>query len=67
MMAPSLSVMMAQGQSREEEVNLQAARMDPALPALMAVNLSVLRDVLAEVMTLTLLQGLTLSTKSSFD
>ena len=51
MMVPSLSVMMGQDQSRVEEVNLQAARMDPALPALMAVNLSDLRDALAEVMT----------------
>ena len=51
MMAPSLSVMMAQGLSRVEEVSLQAVRMGPAPPALMAVSLRDLRDALAEVMT----------------
>ena len=50
-MAPSQFVMMAQGQSRVEEVNLQAARMGPALPVLMAVSLRDLKDALAEVMT----------------
>ena len=51
MMAQGLSVMMALSQSRLEEVSLQAARMDPPPLALMAVNLSDLRDALAEVMT----------------
>jgi len=48
-MAPSQFVMMAQGQSRVEEV--QAARMGPTPPALMAVSLKNLRDALAKVMT----------------
>merc|ERR1712137_779660 len=48
MMAPSLCVLMARGQSREEEVSLQAVMTDPPPPALMAVNLSDLRDLRAE-------------------
>ena len=50
-MAPSLFVMMALSQSRLEEVSLQAAKMGPPPPALMAVSQRDLRDALAEVMT----------------
>ena len=50
MMAPDLSVLMARGQSRSEEVSLGAVRTGPSPPALTAVNLSDLNDHLeAEV------------------
>ena len=48
MMAPSLFVLTARGQSREEEVSLQAVMTDPPPPALMGVSLRGLRDPLAE-------------------
>merc|ERR1712137_1451379 len=57
MMAPSLSVLMARGQSREEEVSLQAVMTDPPPPALMEVSLSDLRDLPAEAEAVPVLRG----------
>jgi len=57
MMAPSLSVLMARGQSREEEVSLQAAMTDPPPPALTAVSLRDLRDLPAEAEAAPVLRG----------
>jgi len=57
MMAPSLSVLMARGQSRVEEVSLQAVMTDPPPPVLMAVSLSDLRDLPAEAEAAPALRG----------
>ena len=57
MMAPSLSVLTARGQSREEEVNLQAVMTDPPPPALMAVFPSDLRDLQVEAEAAAVLRG----------
>ena len=57
MMAPSQSVLTARGQSREEEVSLQAVMTDPPPPALMAVFPSDLRDLQAEAEAVPALRG----------
>ena len=57
MMAPSLSVLTARGQSREEEVSLQAVMTDPPLPALTAVFPNDLRDLPAEEEAVPALRG----------
>ena len=63
MMAPSLSVLMARGQSREEEVSLQAVMTDPLPPALTEVSLSDLRDLPAEVEAVPALRGYVTNSK----